>query len=196
MKPLPLLSGLLAVGLVAALPLLAQVNPPAQPRPRASPHETVSAVIKGSGASAQRLIVVYGRPNLKNPRGGEVRKVWGELVPYDRIWRLGADEATLLITPVALTIGSVEVAPGAYSLYMLPSESGASKLVINKMVGQWGLTYDEKLDVGRVDLKKEQLGAPVEQLTIALAAQANAGTGTLTIAWESTQFSTPFTVKQ
>jgi hypothetical protein len=196
MKTLPILGGILAVGLVAALPLLAQVSPPAQPRARASPHETVSVVIKGTGGSAQRLIVVYGRPNLKNPRGGEIRKVWGELVPYDRIWRLGADEATLLITPVALTVGSVEVAPGAYSLYMLPSESGASKLVINKMVGQWGLTYDEKLDVGRVDLKKEQLNAPVEQLTIALAAQAAAGTGTLTIAWESMQFSTPFTVKQ
>jgi hypothetical protein len=187
---------LIAAVALCTLPLIGQVAPPAAPRPRASPHETLNAVVNGNGANAQRVVIVYGRPNIKDPRSGAARKVWGTLVPWDKIWRLGADEATLLITQAPLQFGSVEVPAGAYSMYMLPSESGASKLVINKMIGQWGLTYDEKQDVGRVDLKKDDLTAPVEQFTIALEARPAAGEGTLKLLWENTQYSVPFTVKK
>jgi hypothetical protein len=187
---------LLAVAALGVLPLVAQVAPPPAPRPRASPHETVSVVISGSGMNAQRALVIYGRPYTKNPQTGQPRKIWGELVPWDKVYRLGADEATLLVTPLPLQIGSVEVPAGVVSLYLLPSENGETKLIINKMIGQWGLTYDEKQDLGRVDLKKETLSAPVDQLTIALPAQQGGGGGTLKIAWETTQFSIPFTVKK
>jgi hypothetical protein len=188
------IAGLLMAAVV--LPLMAQVAPPATPRPRVSPHETVSLVVNGSGANAQRVLIVYGRPYSKDPQSGAARKIWGTLVPWDKVYRLGADEATLLITPLPLTIGNVEVPAGVCSLYLLPSESGATKLIINKMVGQWGLTYDEKQDIGRVDLKKDTLSAPVDQMTIALQGQQGGGGGTLKIAWETTQFSVPFTVKK
>src|SRR5262245_44719844 len=58
-----------------------------------SPHETTSAVIDGN-----RVTVTYGRPFTKHPKSGEVRKIWGGLVPYGKAWRMGSDEATLLIT--------------------------------------------------------------------------------------------------
>src|SRR5262245_24503848 len=80
-----------AWSLSAQTPAPAPANPPA---PRAastggrSAHETVSQTIDGA-----RVIVVYGRPNTKDPRSGEMRKIWGTLVPFDKIWRTGSDEA-------------------------------------------------------------------------------------------------------
>jgi hypothetical protein len=77
---------------------------------------------------------------------------------------------------------------------MLPSDNGTSQLIINKQIGQSGLDYDEKQDLGRADLTKESLSQPVDRLLIAMQMTPNTNTGTLKIAWESTQFSLPFTV--
>ncbi len=85
---------ILAIAALGLLPAMAQQK-------RLSPHETVSAVIDGS-----RVMIVYGRPYTKNPRTGEVRKIWGSLVPYGAVWRTGADEATLLITQKPLAFGT------------------------------------------------------------------------------------------
>lgn len=67
---------------------------------RISPHETVSKVIDGN-----RVTIVYGRPYTKDPTTGQIRKIWGELVPYGEVWRTGADEATLMITQKPIMIG-------------------------------------------------------------------------------------------
>jgi len=82
------------------------------------------------------------------------------------------------------------------TLYMLPVENGPSKLIINKQLGQTGDQYDEKLDLGRVDLKKDALTQPVDRLILALQMNPGGGGGTLKIAWENTQFSVPFNVKK
>jgi hypothetical protein len=164
-----------------------------QPRPRASPHETVGQVIDGN-----RVTIVYGRPYTKHPRTGEARKVWGELVPYGRVWRTGADEATLLITQQPIEIGGSTVPAGAYTLWTLPAEDGSAKLIINKQVGQWGAgqgIYDEAQDVARVDLKKETLPAPVDQFTMAVERNP-AGGGILKMSWDTAAYSIPFTVKR
>ena len=116
---------LTTVGLVCALPVAAQQR-------RVSPHETISAVIDGN-----RVTVTYGRPYTKNPRSGEVRKIWGSLVPYGKVWRTGADEATLLITQKPIVLGGTTVPAGAYTLWTLPQEDGSAKLIINKQIGQW-----------------------------------------------------------
>src|SRR5271168_2452727 len=82
------------VGLFACLsPLMAQQK-------RISPHETTSAVIDGD-----RVTIVYGRPYTKDHKTGEMRKIWGGLVPYGEVWRTGADEATLLITQKPILFG-------------------------------------------------------------------------------------------
>ena len=175
------LKSFLAIAAIAAstLPLAAQQK-------RVSPHETVNGRIDGS-----IVTVTYGRPYTKDPKTGEPRKIWGGLVPYGKEWRLGADEATTLITQKPLVFGDTTVPAGAYTLYMLPEEDGPSKLIINKQLGQWGTVYDEKQDLARIDLKKETLDTPVDQLTIAVARP-----GVLKISWENTQYSAPFTIQK
>ena len=80
-----------ATMLISALPAIAQVKPITK---RISPHELISAHIGKHGDS---LMIVYGRPYSKDPRSGEIRKIWGGLVPWGEVWRMGADEATLEI---------------------------------------------------------------------------------------------------
>ena len=86
-----------------ACPLLAQQK-------RVSPHETISTVIDGD-----RVTVVYGRPYTKDHQTGEMRKIWGGLVPYGQVWRTGADEATLFITQKPIVFGDKTVPAGAYT---------------------------------------------------------------------------------
>jgi hypothetical protein len=157
---------------------------------RVSPHETISLTV-----DKNRVTIVYGRPYSKDPKGDQIRKIWGGLVPYGKPWRLGADEATLLLTQQPLAIGDVTLPAGAYTLFFLPVEEGPSKLIINKQLGQWGLQYDEKQDLARVDLKKETLDKSVDQLTIAIERTPPAG-GVIKIMWETTQFSVPISLKQ
>src|SRR5204862_2139298 len=94
-------------------------------KPRVSPHETVN----GSVGDA-KITIVYGRPYTKDPKSGEKRKIWGGLVPYGKVWRLGADEATILTTDKDISIGGTPIKAGSYSLYLWPTETGA-KLIVN-----------------------------------------------------------------
>jgi DUF2911 family protein len=161
----------------------------AQDKPRVSPHETVSADIDGS-----TVTIVYGRPYTKDPKTGAPRKIWGELVPFGKVWRTGADEATLLTTKEPLDIGGTTVPAGTYSLYTLPEQSGA-KLIVNKQTGQWGTKYDEKEDLARIEMKKEAASKPVDQFTIAIEKNP-AGGGTLQLTWENTQYSVALKAKK
>lgn len=162
-----------------------------------TPHETTSAVVDGN-----RVTLVYGRPFKKHPRTGEVRTVWGgQLVPAGKVWRTGADEATLLITQQPIELGGATIPAGAYTLWTLLNQDGSAKLIVNKQIGQWGAdrdfkkVYDEANDVARVDMKKETLSTPVEQFTMAIERASGAG-GLLKMSWDTTQFSVPFTVKK
>jgi hypothetical protein len=174
---------LVAAVIASALPAMAQ-------RARVSPHETTSSVIDGN-----RVTLVYGRPYTKDPRSGEARKIWGGLVPFGKVWRTGADEATLLITQMPIVMGGTTIPAGAYTLFTLPADGDSAKLIISKQLGQWGLTYDEKQDLARVDLKKGTPEKPVDQFTMAIAKDP-AGGGLLKLTWENTEFSVSFTVQK
>jgi hypothetical protein len=177
-------SFLMAAVVLATLPVMAQ-------RARLSPHETVGAKIDGD-----RVTIVYGRPHSKDPKSGEARKIWGGLVPYGKIWRTGADEATLLITQQPIVLGGTTIPAGAYTLFTLPAEDGSAKLIVNKEIGQWGIDpYHEKSELARVDLKKETLDKPVDQFTITIGKGADGG-GVIKLAWENTGYSVPFTVQK
>lgn len=144
---------------------------------RKSPHETIETTVKG-----KKVSITYGRPSLKGRKA-----VGGELVPFDKVWRTGADEATILTTETDLMIGTLTVPAGSYSLFTLPSATGW-KLIVNKTDKQWGaFKYDEKQDLGRVDLKVGKTSAPVEQFTITLP-KAGKG-GALKLEWENTSAS-------
>ena len=174
---------------VAAASLLGATSALAQQK-RVSPHETVSKEIDGS-----RVMVVYGRPYAKDPKSGETRKIWGGLVPFGKVWRTGADEATLLVTTKPLAFGDTSLPAGSYALFTLPAEDGSAKLIISKQVGEWGAyNYDEKQDVARVDLKKEKTDAPVEEFTMMV--DKNGDGGVLKMKWENAEYSAPFTVKK
>jgi hypothetical protein len=149
---------------------------------RASPHDTINTRIGG-----KLVTITYGRPLSKD------RKIWGGLVPWDKAWRLGADEATTLLNQAPIVIGGVTLQPGAYTLYMVPSETGTSKLAVSKTTGAWGIPVDEKNDIVRVDLKKTESPTSVDQLTLALGRGTAANSGELKISWEKTQYSVEFT---
>ena len=179
---------IIGVILATALPLMAQ------PKPRVSPQETITANIDGNN-----LKIVYSRPYSKDPKSGEIRKIWGKLVPYGKVWRTGANEATLLTTAQPIVLGGTEIPAGTYSLFTLPVEEGASKLIINKRTGQWGIPYKEQSEatneLARIDLKKDTLDKTVDQFTMAIEPNPSGG-GVLKMMWENTQFSVPFTVKK
>jgi hypothetical protein len=177
-----------AVSLFAAIAVLSPLPAWAQ-RPRTSPHETINAHIDNS-----LVTLTYGRPFSKSPRGSDIRKIWGSLVPYGQVWRLGADEATILLTDKPLQFGDTAIPAGAYTLYMVPEENGG-KLAFSKKLGGWGIPVDEKQDLARVDLKKDPLEKPNDQLAIAIDKNPSGG-GIIKIMWEGTQYSTPFIVKK
>jgi len=160
-----------------------------------SPHETTSAVI-GDRRTGTRVTVTYGRPFTKDPKTGEPREIWGGLVKWDKADRLGADEATLLLTQKTLLAGKTEIPAGAYTLYIVPSETGSSKLAFSTNLGKWGVPVDETADFARVDLQKSTLDDAVHQLTIKIENDKATGGGVLKIQWENTQFALPFTVKK
>jgi hypothetical protein len=171
--------------LIGALPLMAQPQQAKRANSSGgnSPHETTGAIVDGN-----RVTITYGRPSMKG------REIWGKLVPYGKVWRTGSDEATILITQKPITIGDVNVPAGAYTLFTMPNEDGSAKLIINKQIGQWGIgpgSYDEKQDLGRVDMKKETLDAPVEEFTIAITRE-----GQIKLSWDKTQYSVSFKVQK
>lgn len=187
----------------ASLPAQTPVTPPAAtpaattpaptPRPRTSPHETIHLRNDNN-----RVTVVYGRPYSKDPKTGEIRKIWGTLVPAGKPWRTGADEATLFITQKALDFGGIAVPAGAYTLYTLLAEDGSAQLLVNKGIGQWGADpYDNyaSQELARIPLTKASLPSRLDQFTMTLEKNPEGGS-VLKLMWENTQYSANFTVKK
>jgi DUF2911 family protein len=154
---------------------------PAQQRP-ASPRD--SAVASFGDA---KLSVDYGRPYKRG------REIFGGLVPWNRVWRTGANAATTFVTSRDLEIGGQAVPAGSYTLYTVPAPTGW-KLIINKQTGQWGTAYDESQDLARIDMKVDRVATPVEQFTIELAPSGSAGV--MNLVWDTTRASVPITVKK
>jgi Protein of unknown function (DUF2911) len=181
----------LSVSIAAIFLVLSQFSPlDAQKRARISPHDTTNATIDGD-----EIEIVYGRPYTKDPKTGEKRKIWGGLVPFEKVWRLGADEATLLTTKEPLELGGKSIPAGSYTLFMLPHNEKSATLIVNKQVGQWGTKYDEKQDFARVDMKGEPASSPADQLAIAIDSNPSGG-GTIKVTWETTQYSVDFKVQK
>jgi hypothetical protein len=102
----------------------------AQNGPVASPRDSVSGTVAGS-----TIKISYGSPAVKG------RKIWGGLVPYDKVWRTGANTATIFETSKAIKIGGKTLPAGKYSLYTTPGEK-SWKVIFNSQTGQWGIKMD------------------------------------------------------
>jgi hypothetical protein len=122
------------------------------------------------------------------------KAVGGTLVPYGQVWRLGADEATKLTTPVNLDIGGLAVPAGSYALFTIATKDGWT-LLINKTPDQWGaFSYDKGQDLGGVPLKVSSTPSAVEQFTMAFEKKGDRAS-TLTLTWENTKASVDITAK-
>ena len=157
----------MTIGVLTAI-VVGQGNKPASP-----PGEATLKFDDGKTVSIQ-----YSRPSMRG------RKIFGGLVPYDEVWRTGANAATSLKTDVALTIGSASVPAGSYTLYTLPGASGW-KLIINKQTGQWGTEYNQSQDLARVDMKVSQRPTPLEQFTISFD-KTGGNSATFKLEWDTT----------
>lgn len=134
-------------------------------------------------SDGKKITIDYSRPSVKG------RKIYGELVPYGKVWRTGANEATTFVTEKDIDVGGTKVPAGSYTLFSLPTESGW-KLIINKQTGQWGTEYNQGQDLARVNMKSEALSAPVEQFTISFEPASGSAT-VLRLDWENTRASVP-----
>ncbi len=163
-----------SICITACLALVAGVAG-AQEKPRKSPHDKATVTLAG-----KQIMIEYGRPYLRGRKA-----VGGTLVPYGQVWRLGADEATKLTTPVDLTIGDLKVPAGSYALFTEATSDGWT-LIVNKTAEQWGaFSYDKTKDLGRTALTLSKPPSTVEQFTISWA-KAGDNSATLTLAWENT----------
>lgn len=146
-----------------------------------SPPDTLRATV-----GTANLQIAYNRP-LK--RG---RVVFGNVVPWNQVWRTGANAATEFSTSADLVFGSTVLPAGKYTLWSLPTPTGA-KLIINSQTGQWGTDYDATKDVARLDLTQTALSKPAEQFTFGIAPQGT--NGVLRFSWDDREYSIPFRVK-
>jgi hypothetical protein len=152
-----------------------------------SPAAETSATIAGKTIS-----IKYSAPSLRGRvmfgPDGRVSKD-----PTWPVWRAGADDATALHTDATLDINGLVVPPGDYTVFILANVN-PWQLIINKQTKQWGLSYDQKRDLGRVPMTVVKPAAPIEKLKITLSA-AGGNKGKLQIEWENVIASVPFTVK-
>jgi hypothetical protein len=159
---------------------------------RFAPTGTLSARGVAHGSFMQSVVFVsYGRPQVRG------RTVWGgTLVPFDAVWRTGANEATHLATSRELTFGNVIVPPGLYTLW-IDNARGGPQLAINRQVGQWGAganIYDAAKDLGRVPLTMAATPEHVEEFTINIR-NTGQGRGAIEFAWGAQMATAAFTVR-
>jgi hypothetical protein len=162
-----------------------------------------AAVVSAQSPPASESTVVGGKTisvSYNSPKvNGRVGKLFGKdgRIGQDRtypIWRAGANAATKFHTDADLDLAGLAVPKGDYTIYVDLTDPGAWKLIINKQTGQWGLTYSQAMDLGRVAMAMSKPAALVEDLKYTLSDEG-AGKGKLTLSWENVVASVPFAVK-
>ena len=150
---------------------------------RASPHESVSETVDGTA-----ITITYGRPYMRG------RTIFGRLVPWDRVWCPGADEATTLESARELRLGQLVVPPGPHTIWVRPTPDVWS-LIVSKEPSGFHTNYHPSADLGSIDMIKRTVPAPVDQLTFAIVKNAAGKGGAITMTWETTEVSVAFTVQ-
>jgi len=134
-----------------------------------------------------RIVVDFGTPMRRG------RDIWGTIVPWDRVWRTGANRATHLSTTRELAIGTLVVPAGEYTLFSVPEENGGV-LIVNRQTGQNGTAYDPARDLGRVPMRRVARAEPAERFDIAVEPVGASG-GVIRLVWDRSEFVVPFTVR-
>ena len=129
--------------------------------------------------------VDYGRPLARG------RTLLGAVIPFDYVWRTGANAATQFTTSASVTLGTIALPRGTYTLWTFPSPDGW-KLVVNSETGQWGTEHKPAKDLFTVPMSVSTTPAVVERFTIRV--EPNAEGGVLHMEWDTTRASLPFRV--
>jgi hypothetical protein len=137
-----------------------------------SPRDTARATI-----GAVSITIDYSRPHARG------RVLVGNVIPYDRVWRTGANAATQFTTSAPIKLAGIQLAAGTYTLWTIPHQNGVD-LIVNGQAGQWGTQYDRSRDIGKATMQSTTLSTPVDQFTITVAAK-DPRAGTLTLEWGS-----------
>lgn len=128
--------------------------------------------------------VIYSRPQKRN------RVIFGELVPFGKVWRTGANEATELEIYKPLMFGNTVVTPGTYTLYTIPNEKEWI-VIISCDTNAWGaFNYDENMDLARIKVNSKSAAATIESLSMAFKPTSNGVS--LMIGWDDRFIEVPF----
>ena len=200
-------TSILLTGALTPLAILAQSGN--APRPQLAPSSFASVEVHVNSrpigrqwmaadagfSGPARIAIAYGQPHARG------RRVEGGLIPKDKVWRFGANMAAVLHTDVDLTLGTLHVPHGDYTLYLLDGGDGWH-LIVNRETGQWGTDYDASRDLGRTTLTRRALADPMDSFTVYLipawipgGSGATSLHGTLTIMWGSSALSTDWQVE-
>ncbi|MQA89571.1 MAG: DUF2911 domain-containing protein [Gemmatimonas sp.] len=151
---------------------------------RVSPYDSVSVSVGG-----QQAKLCYGRPSMRD------REIFGsDLVPFDTIWRTGANEPTTIHIPFPVQIAGLAVEPGSYSIYTVPGED-EWEVIVNRSTSQWGIEteYTEEVraqEVGRATVPLEANPEAVETFTITTE-EMGEGAVDLVLEWENSRVRIP-----
>lgn len=153
----------------------------AQELPKASPKGKIEQTV-----GLTHISVDYSRPSVKE------RKIFGELLPFNEVWRLGANKATTLTTDQPLKFGDQLLPAGSYAMFATPMED-KWEVVFNSNTEQWGTgDYDKTLNVVSLIVETKNID-PIETLSISLE-DITVNSGSIVIAWEKTMVRMPFKV--
>jgi len=201
---LPALAASLTAALAFASALHAQAGITPNGARRASPstRATTEVILTLVDTAAQRaagtpalIRIEYGQPHLRSRRINS-----DSLVPFDEVWRLGANAATLLTTDVDLLIGGQAVPRGRYVLHALPTSAGWTLILQRETTGALTVlptAYNAAKDAARVDLTATTLSTPLESLSIWLVPSTAPGAqrGDLRIGWGTALLHTEWVVR-
>lgn len=139
-------------------------------------------------SNGKTIHVSYSSPRMRG------RKIYGGLVPYGKVWRAGANQATTFDTDANLVVGGTNVPAGNYTLFALPNPN-SWKLIISKKTGEWGIPYPgAEHDFARIPMQLSKLPSPLEDFTIHFDQSGDACT--MHLDWESTRASIKITEKK
>ena len=133
--------------------------------------------------------VIYSRPAVNS------RKIFGGLIEYGNVWRVGANEATEIEFFKEILIGGKKIKKGRYTLYAIPAEKKWT-IILNKETDTWGaFIYDAKKDVLRIDVPVENMADNVESFTIYFDKISNYHSNyVMNALWENAKVSVSFSV--
>jgi tetratricopeptide (TPR) repeat protein len=149
--------------------------------PQKSPKANVSFRVGLTDVSIQ-----YSSPAVRG------RGIWGKLVPYSKVWRAGANEATTVAFSTSVNIGGKQLPKGKYSLFLIPEKDGDWTVIFNRVWEQWGAyQYDQTKDELRAYVTAKNLGEVVEHLRYRIT-EKSVEEGVIIMEWERKQVIIPF----